>query len=112
MFFLRVAVWWSEGANFGDLGGGSTEQEVADILNASLLIGVQVGDHGEKNVLERVVLNTNDGTHARVDAGSGGVLEARAVDVAGSESQRWKTGVDVGEPVVVIGDVELSGILS
>ena len=31
--------------------------------------------------------------------------------MTGSEAERWETGVDVGEAVVVVGDLQLSGVL-
>lgn len=49
---LRVAVRRAQASNLGDSSGGGSKQKIADILDASLGVGVQVGDHGEEDVVE------------------------------------------------------------
>lgn len=107
---LRVGVRRGERGNFGDSGGRCAEQKISNVLDVSFLVGVEVGDHSEKDVVEGVLFHAGDGAHAGVDARCGGVLEAGRVDVGGSETEGWETGVDVVEPVVVVGDVELAGV--
>lgn len=109
---LRIAVWNTESTSLGNSGGAGSGQSVANVLDASFLITVQIGDHGKEDIVEVVVLNTGNGTHAGVDTGCWGILEAGAVDVGSSESERWETGVDVVPVVVVISDVELASVLS
>lgn len=108
---LLVAVWHAQRACLGDSGGGGASKNVSNVLDVTLGIRVQISNHGQLNVQEVVVLHASNSAHARVDTGSWDVLIAVGVDVSGSESERWKTGVDVGEVVVVVGDVELASVL-
>jgi hypothetical protein len=95
----------------GDLNGGTVGKNVVHTGGEPLLVRVEVGDDGKLDGIEVALLNEGLGTHADIDTGGvrGGV--AAAVHVAGSKAERRQTGVDIVPAVVVVGDLQLSGVL-
>ena len=110
-FDSRVAVRRPVAAGAGDI-RGAVLKDVAGRGGEALQVTVDVGDNGLRGVDEVRVLNKDISLHARVDAGSGVVLVAVVVDVAGTKAERGETGVDIGEVVVVVGDLELALVLA
>lgn len=62
-----VLVWDGQAAGLGDL-GRAVDEEVVLLDGETLLVRVEVGDNGLGDVGERVRLDKDLGTHARVDA--------------------------------------------
>lgn len=107
---LHIVVWWSEGAFLGDI-RRAVLKEVIRGNSISWLVAIEVGRDGKADVGEAGLLNKDLGTHAGVDSRGWAVLKAGAVDVSSAESDGWQARVDVGEVVVVVGDLEVAGIL-
>jgi hypothetical protein len=110
-FYLRVAVRRPVAAATGELGRAVLE-DVARRCGIAFEVAVEVGDNSPGGVDEVRILHENIGLHARVDTGSGVVLEATVVDVTGAEAEGGKTRVDVGPIVMVVGDPELTLVLA
>lgn len=94
----------------GDSSGGVVEN-VVPLDGITIRAGIKIGNNGEHDVGEMVLLNEDLSTHARVDSGSWDITVTVGEHVASTESKRWETRVDVDERVVVVGDAELATIL-
>lgn len=106
---LHVVVWWSKRASLGDI-SWAVLKDVVSRNSIARLVAVQVGRDRKANVGEAGLLYKDLGTHAGVDSRGWTVLEAGAVDVSSTESDGWQAGVDVGEVVVVVGDLEVASV--
>lgn len=93
----------------GDLGVAVGEDVVA-FSSEAILLGVEVSHNSALNIRERVLLDEDLGAHARVDSGNAAVV-AGAVDVGGAEANGRQARVDLGEGVMVIGDLQLACVL-
>lgn len=58
-----------------------------------------------------VLLNEGIGSHTRVDTRGWVISVTVAENMGSTESERWKSGVDVGEAVVVISDSEIALVI-
>lgn len=107
---LHVVVWWSEGAFLCDI-RWAVLKEVTGGNSIAWLVAIEVGRDGKADISEAALLDKDLGAHAGVDSRGRAVLKAGAVDVSSAESNGWKARVDVGEVIVVVGDLEIAGIL-
>lgn len=89
------------------LGSVRSTTEVVVSGNSIAVVG---GVEGLAGSNESVGLDKDLGTVTSVDAVAD-VIEVAVVDVASSEAERWGAGVDVVPVVVVLGNVEVTGVL-
>jgi hypothetical protein len=108
---LRVAIRWSEATSLSDF-RGAVGEDVISLNGVPSFIAIQVCHNSQFNAAERVLFHENLGTHSRVDTRCWDLFVARAVDVGGTKAERWCPRIDVVPIIVVVSNMELSGILA
>jgi len=105
-----VRIWWGKTSDLGDSGSAGSSEDVVALNSLTIGAGIEIGHNSQWDIGEAVLLNQDLGTHAGVDTGGWAVGEAAAVDVTGTETEGWETGVDVIPAVVVVSNLELASI--
>ncbi len=82
-------------------------ENVVELHCEPVLVAVQISDDWAASVCEDVGLHKDLSPHPAVDPRRLTILVYIVVDVGSAETEGWKAGVTVVEPVVVIGDTEL-----
>lgn len=88
----------------------SSVRSITEVIVSGNSIAVIGGVEGLAGFNEGVGLDKNLGTVTGVDAIADGI-EVAVVDVACAEADRWGARVDVVPVVVVLGNVEVTGVL-
>ena len=89
----------------------TVRKDVIFLHRIAIFIGVKIRDNSLLGVREGRLFDKHLRAHARVHTGGWVVDVAAAVDMAGTEPNRGKTGAHLLEKVVVVSDVEFACVL-